>query len=422
VIEVNKEERNSIPELETVAGEEIAGVRSNWGYLTGYKGVSSEEVDAYLEKLDGAGYTVLYKNEINKNKYITYTKNDEVVYVSWQENIATFRIYAGQGEYLPSAEPPDYVKVVEPTLTSLKITETPGMLYIIQAEDGRFVIIDGGCNCDEDKARLMDFLNERKPETHSKPRVTWILTHLHYDHVSLPVRFLEAYGEQIELETVTYNFPDVPSLIWASSYTTEEAKRYAIKVSEWFERINTLFPNAKTFVHHTGQKLLLAGVEIEFLFTQEDWWPNKCQTFNDTTSVMKVSFKSGHTFLCMSDLDEKASDIMANIYGEYLITDVLQPNHHGQKGGTNSLYRLFKPKYVFWANTKEHCTTLEGDIYTAVIHHPLRSAFNPILFSSPTIAGHYHAEQTVVINMDTLTAADENGDEPVSFWSVKMIK
>ena len=417
---MNTEKRLVIPELETATGEEIVGVRSNWGYLTGYVGVSSDEVGAYLDKLAAAGYSVLYKNEINKNKYITYTKDDGVVYVGWQENRAILRLYTGKGEYLPSAEAPKYVKVAEPTLTSLKLTETLGMLYIIQAEDGRFFIIDGGCNNDEDKQRLMDFLNERKPAEHEKPKVSWLLTHLHYDHVSLPVRFLEAYGEQIELETVTYNFPDVPSLVWASSYTTEEAKLYASKVKDWFAAINDTFPNTKTFVHHTGQKLELAGVSVEILFTQEDWWGEKCQTFNDTASVIKVTFKSGHTFLCMSDLDEKASDIMANIYGEYLRTDVLQPNHHGQKGGTNLLYRLFKPKYIFWANTKEHCTTLEGDIYTAVIHHPLRSAFNPILFSSPTVEGHYHEQQTVVINMDTLTATDENGDKPISFWSVKV--
>jgi beta-lactamase superfamily II metal-dependent hydrolase len=411
----------SIPEFKTEAGEALQGVVSNDGYLTGYVGVTEDEVCAYLKSIEDAGYTVWAKNEIKNNRYTTYTKGEDVLYLGWQADISTLRIYAGSGEYLPELEAPEYQKVTEPTLTSLKLTETPGMLYIIQAEDGVFTIIDGGCNSEEDKKRLMDFLNERKPETHQKPRVNWILTHLHYDHVSLAVRFLEAYGEQIELETVTYNFPDVASLIWASSYTTEEAKRYAIRVQEWYKNINSLFPNTKTFVHHTGQKLVLAGCEVEFLFTQEDWWPNKCQTFNDTTSVMRINFKSGHSFLCMSDLDEKASDIMANIYGDYLRTDVLQPNHHGQKGGTNTLYRLFKPKYVFWANTKEHCITLEGDIYTAVIHHELRSKFNPILFSSPTIEGHYHAEQTVIINMDTLTVTDENGDRPVSFWSVKII-
>ena len=410
-----------IPSFKTEVGEALGDVVSNYGYLMGYKDVTADEVAAYRQSLEEAGYIIWADNCIKKNRYTTYVKGDDNVYIGWQEDISTLRIYVGNGEYLPKMETTEYKKVTEPTLTSLKITETPGMLYIIQAEDGVFTIIDGGCNSDGDKKRLMEFLNERKPKSHSKPRVNWILTHLHYDHVSLAVRFLEGYGEQIELETVSYNFPDVPSITWASSYTTEEAKRYAIRVQEWYKNINSLFPNTKTFVHHTGQKLLIAGGEVEFLLTQEDWWPNKCQTFNDTSSVMKISFKSGHIFLCMSDLDEKASDVMAKIYGDHLRTDVLQPNHHGQKGGTNTLYRLFKPDYVFWANTKEHCTTLEGDIYTAVIHHELRSNFNPILFSLPTVKGHYHAEQTVTINMDTLKATDENGKEPVSFWSVKII-
>ncbi len=413
------EDKVIIPKLRTAEGAPIADVPSNGGVLTGYRGVTPEEFEAYVSEVEGAGFEAYSKNQIEKNRYFTYLKGSSVLHLTYQEKIAVFRSFVGPAGYLPDTAEPEYEKVTEPTLTSLKITETPGMLYITQAEDGAFFIIDGGCNSDADKKRLIDFLEERKPDCHEKPKVTWILTHLHYDHVSLAVRFLEEYGERIELDTVSYNFPDVPSIIWASSYTTQEAKTYAIKVSEWYGRINELFPSARTYIHHTGQALMGAGVKIEFLFTQEDWWGEKCQTFNDTTSVMKISFKSGHTFLCMSDLDEKASDIMANIYGSYLTTDVLQPNHHGQKGGTNTLYRLFKPKHVFWANTKEHCLALDGDIYTAVIHHELRSAFNPILFSSPRILGHYHAEQTVIINMDTLTATDENGAEAVSFWSVK---
>ena len=399
------------------SGTLIQGVESNGGFLTGYTKAKLSEVKTYFDELVAAGYTKHDENNVKNNVYATYVKNDTMVHVMWQGAVSTCKIAISSEGYVPETTAPSYTKLKDPTVAQVKLISTWGMLYVIQFEDGSFVVVDGGVNNSANKSTLLNYLKANKPAEHDKPHVTWIITHPHSDHIELPVSFLNGYSNEIYLDMISYNFPIVDKLTWSSTYTEQSTKDYAEnKIIELEAVIAQKYKDTKVFIHHTGQKLRLAGGEIEFIFTQEDWWPNGCQTFNDTCSAFKITFDNGKSFLITADLDEEESDLLAKNYGDYLKCDVFQANHHGQKGGTANLYNLLKPTYVFWANSEEKCTRTSGDIYEAPIHHSNRNSFNPILFNDPNILGHFHGEKTTVINMRTMTATDANGNAATSFW------
>lgn len=410
--------KDTVPKYDTVSGTMIQGVESNGGFQTGYTNTKVAEFDAYCKKLSDNGFTQHATNNVKNNKYATYTKNSTMVHVMWQGELSTCRIVVSSDAYVPEATEPTYTKVKEPTVAQIKLTQCWGMMYVVQFEDGSFLVIDGGLNNGTNKATLLNYLRANKPAGHDKPHVTWIITHPHSDHIELAVSFLQSYSNDIYLDMISYNFPKVEALTWSSSYTTQDTKDYAVnKTMELSVVLREKYKDTKVFVHHTGQKLLMAGAEIEVIFTQEDWWPNSCQTFNDTCSAFKITFDSGKSFFVTADLDEEESDLMAKVYGDYLNCDVFQANHHGQKGGTKNLYQLLTPTYVFWPNSEAKCTTTQGDIYQAPVHHSARDEFNPILFNDPNVLGHFHGEQTTVINMNTMTAIDyDTGRTAESFW------
>ena len=411
---------DDIPKFETKSGTMIQGVKSNDGFQVGYTGCKKAEYEAYCQKLEGAGYTLYASNTVKNNEYMTYVTEKTMAHLTWQGEISTFRVFVSPKGYLPATEAPKYTAVKTATVAQIMLTGGWGMSFVIQLEDGSFVVIDGGVNNAADKSTLMTYLKSNKPSEHSKPHVTWILTHPHSDHIELALSFLQAYSNQIQLDMISFNFPDVNSLTWSTDYTTTSEKQWAKqKIEETWKLMADKFPNTKIFIHHTGQKLLLAGAEIEFIFTQEDWWPNGCQTFNDTMSTFMVTFKNGKKFFVTGDSDQGVCNLMAKNYGDYLKCDIFQAVHHGQKGGTAALYNLLKPTYVFWPNSKKKCTTTVGDIYEAPIHHSDRSSFNPILFNDPNILGHFHGEQTTIININTMTAIDGKGNAAVSFWPLR---
>ncbi len=408
---------DDVPIFDTAKGKIIEGVKSNDGYITGYTSATVQEYDAYCQKLAAAGYTQHAVNNVKDNKYATYVTENTLVHISWQGVVSTFRIFISPKTYVPATTAPTYEKVAEPTVAQLACSGSHGMWFVIQLEDGSFIVIDGGTNDAADKSTLLNYLRSKKPASHDKPHVNWIFTHPHSDHIGLALSFLETYYNEIHLDMVSYNFPTVDALTWA--YVYEDAQDYVKQSNTKLKNLlSKHYRETEVYVHHTGQKLLLAGCEIEFVFTQEDWWPNACQTFNDTCSGFKMTFSSGHSFLVLGDLDEAECNHIAAAYGDYVNCDVFQPTHHGQKGGTKSLYELLDPTYVLWANTKKNCTTTVGSATTAPVHCAERGSFNPLLFNNPNVKGHYHREQTVIINMRTLTATDAYGNTPKSFWPI----
>lgn len=395
---------DTVPKYESAAGKHQNGYQTSKNeFMISYTGSTFTEYVTYCNKLKSAGYTQYSTNAIGANNFATYVTDNTALHLIWFGSLRSFRMIIGPRDFLPETKTlvagVDYTKVAEPTVTQIdRASASSGMLFIVQLEDGSFIVIDGGVKSTVDMQALWKFLRNNKPESDAKPRVRWMFTHPHNDHMEMALTFLNTYSKQIELLGVSYNLPDVDSITWGNDYEKGQdlAKNYDSSLAA---TLSTKYPNAEIFVHHTGQVWNLPGVKIEFLHTEEDYFDKSCISFNDRCSAWRMTFTSGKTFFVTGDCDEGPSSMMASLYGSYLKTDVLQANHHGQKGASMSFYRYVDPSIVFWANTAERMKP--ENTSTPNIHAYAPSRW--LLYSRTVKNGDYHSEQTVSIDMDDLS-------------------
>ena len=394
---------DTVPKYETAGKHQNGYQTSKDEFMISYTGSTFTEYVTYCNKLKSAGYTQYSTNAIGANNFATYVTDNTALHLIWFGSLRSFRMIIGPRDFLPETKTlvagVDYTKVAEPTVTQIdRASASSGMLFIVQLEDGSFIVIDGGVKSTVDMQALWKFLRNNKPESDAMPRVRWMFTHPHNDHMEMALTFLNTYSKQIELLGVSYNLPDVDSITWGNDYEKGQdlAKNYDSSLAA---TLSTKYPNAEIFVHHTGQVWNLPGVKIEFLHTEEDYFDKSCISFNDRCSAWRMTFTSGKTFFVTGDCDEGPSNMMASLYGSYLKTDVLQANHHGQKGASMSFYQYVDPSIVFWANTAERMKP--ENTSTPNIHAYAPSRW--LLYSRTVKNGDYHSEQTVSIDMDDLS-------------------
>ena len=338
------------------------GLYSSGGgnYQLTYKNVNASDVSNYCSKLIRSGFSLHQQNMINTNSFYLYVKGDSIVHVNWFAKLKQFSIVYGPKTYLPAKKAvTGYSKKVTPTITQLALGET-GTSIVIQLEDGSFVLIDGGLgssdNYAKDSKTLWDFLSS-KVVGGEKPRITWVVTHIHTDHRQLFQQFMPKYKDKIKLELVAWNMPDFNEIDakyspnWKEG-ETKPAKNYATPVATLNNIIKTNYPGTPIYTFHTGEKLYLPGCEIEFLTCHEDYYLNNFVWINDTSSAFRITMQ-GKTMMvfgdCTADVNNK---IMTAAFGNYIKSDIMQITHHGVGGGTLATFKAVDPDICLWSLNK----------------------------------------------------------------------
>ena len=385
-------------------------------YEYAYMGVSSDSYSALLSTLQNEGYTVYSENSIDGNLFATYIKGYKQINLSFYPNYndgSLKAVYSPKG-YLPQNTAPSYEKRAEATVTQIgrvgSKNTAAGESFVIQLEDGSFVIIDGGPESNADQVSLYHFLYTNKPVAHTKPQVTWMFTHAHSDHIDLAVSFLEDYSEQIDLKMVCYNFPIFSTVEDAEQtfVTDKNAGNDAETVATLKDILNEKYPNAIRYVYHTGQVLYLAGCKIEFLYTHEDRYPNDMDTLNKTCGVWKMTFKendadtdfNGNSFLVLGDSETVNCDFMASVYSTTTLdAEMVQASHHGLNGGTEALYGMITPSIVFWpidsgrSVSDDNSQNNNNDVWDNAANHAWLQDAN---------IASYYADKTITVVVKTL--------------------
>lgn len=295
----------------------------------------------YGVRLIDSGFARYAEYAIGEARFASFTRGGLAVHVMDYPAIGALRVVYGEGALLPlslDGEPIVEPVVIQPGRRATR-NAAAGQSYVIRAADGRLIVIDGGPAQAEDEADLLALLYALKLPADEKPRLLWIFTHPHSDHMTLANSFLAAHAEAIILEGVMYNFPDFGRLIDPNS-----ARHAAALTKILHER----YPDTPCWILHSGQRLSLPGCTIEILFTQEDFWPNAFPTANHTSAAWRLIFDGGRTFLVLGDCEKGLCAQMAQVYGAALESDILQLTHHGLNGATEGLYRLVNPKVCFW--------------------------------------------------------------------------
>ena len=218
-----------------------------------------------------------------------------------------------------------YALYYDPDNNMTDRTANCGMLYIIRLSDNSLFMIDGGFyrQWNEEAAQgLWAFL--KRITGQEKIRIAcWYFTHTHADHIDGCVKLLNRHHEDITLERLMYNFPhyDVLGGYEESSFLVRDM------VKKWYPELKALKP-------HTGQRLRLADVDIEILYTHEDAVEKEDITRfplrdgNCMSTVLRLTI-GGKTVMMLGDTNLETEALLEK-YADPTVwkSDMVQVAHH----------------------------------------------------------------------------------------------
>lgn len=238
------------------------------------------------------------------------------------------------------------------TVAQIKL-DGAGMSYAIQLPCGSFILIDGGIDCDTDRARLYRYLCERTKV--GPPTVAaWLFTHGHHDHIALAAHFMTEYRDAVRIERILYNIPSGDFCGYDAGGVDGEYEE------KWFLAVKC-HPDAMLHEVKTGEVFECGGARIEVLTSAEERYPDPPTNRNETSAVYKLTFENGRSFMVLGDawgdrlvhLLDPASPIFCP--DEVLRSDLLQVAHHGlavcsypDYPAMRELYRKISPSVCFW--------------------------------------------------------------------------
>ena len=361
-----------------------------------YSNVTSmDTVTGYHNQLIAAGYTLVQSNSSMGvgNYFATYTVGSNMIHCSYFGADDELRVTYGEATYMGATQTvTGFSQVVTPSVSMIEVGGT-ALSMVVQLADGSFVIIDGGFGQGNDTAtqtadmtRLYNFLMDNKPAGIEKPQITWMITHADGDHIILPSRFIKTYCDDVDVNTVCYNFPIYSGL----TTNMNTFKNY----------VSTYFPNANHYIMHTGNKLYLPGCEIEFLLTASEDYYSSTSTFtsgNHTSNAWRMTI-AGKTILITGDIETELCNKMVNNYGNYLASNILQVVHHGVNGATAAFNTCVASGNAEAGNALEVCFwAIRTERIWRTEEYP---TINQPLWDSG--ATHYYHDYTTVIELPTL--------------------
>ncbi|MGM9682144.1 MAG: MBL fold metallo-hydrolase [Eubacteriales bacterium] len=216
-----------------------------------------------------------------------------------------------------------------------------GMGYIICIGNGHFIIYDGNGDLGGMSEKIMHYLNSNTPKG-VKPIIdAWFVTHFHWDHVAGMLDFSKKYSSDVCVRNIIANFPALENV-----YSRERGPNTEFYVS-WWPKITRNFSEAKIWKVHTGQKIRVADVVIEILFTHEDVYPVTLYS-NDTTTVSKMYIDGKSIFFAGDVSGSEPCRLIHDMYGTYLKSDIYQVSHHGWDSEALKFYFDVDADIVLW--------------------------------------------------------------------------
>ncbi|MDD4773724.1 MAG: MBL fold metallo-hydrolase, partial [Eubacteriales bacterium] len=160
------------------------------------------------------------------------------------------------------------------------------MSYVIETDDGKTIVIDGGLRADCDY--LLDYIGGTID--------AWILTHPHSDHIDAFMEAVVKHPGALEGTDIYYNFPP-------ASYI----KRYEPESYHTIEEFNRLLPAfaGRSFIMRAGDTYRVGSLSWE-VFWEADT-SITVNVINNASSVLKMLL-GGKSILITGDLGIEAGD------------------------------------------------------------------------------------------------------------------
>ncbi len=312
------------------------------------------EFAAYLAKLEHYGFEKEYENITAENLFLTYKSADQRFHVSYKPRASEVQVISDPKgisveefgySYTPAAgERSEYYLYGLP-MSDGKGNNHPnaGTLAVIKCADNSVIVIDGGAYegdggtqmYGEEVMGAFDAFLHRITGTADGDKVrvaAWYLSHYHADHVMGFLEFLKRYNEGYELERVIANVP--LQNCGGSAYPFSLAMtNWGFKLLDgWRDLIKTRYPNCKEMKVHAGQRIQIADVTLDVLYTHEDLlspigWFNSGDS-NDTSTAIR--FDNGQmSMVILGDAGPRTESRLRRTYTEATLkSDIIMPAHH----------------------------------------------------------------------------------------------
>lgn len=329
--------------------------------------------------LEAAGYTPYFNASIGENLFAGYQKNGQSIYFYYLAARRELRELRERYVPLPVYELSE--KVCDTSLwhigydfrhngyntegkpVTLKIS---GQGEVFVLEDGSYIIIDGGIYNTDAQAgltRMYEWLRDNNRRRDGKIVIAaWLITHVHNDHCNLFELFSQKYGknENVEVKYFVYNYPI------ANQMLTYKAGLCGNDINDIDRVFGYIFDNyydrpPVVFIPRTGQRLHLGNWTVEILSTydnlDEDTYDKTSHGWtNDLGMPFLFLANEGQAdevrILFLGDIYATTSNLLVELYGDYLRCPMVQAAHHGYKdGGSELLYQTVRAEHVLWTNS-----------------------------------------------------------------------
>lgn len=206
--------------------------------------------------------------------------------------------------------------------------------FVITAEDGHIVLVDGGF--DQDAEYLLEYL--RKITDSAVPHVdAWILTHPHIDHISAFMTIVEKHPDAIQFDRVLFNFPSIQFV--------SDDPRDAMEPLERFYRDLPRFAD-KIVICSGGDRYDFGEAHFDILCSADS--ALNVNTCNNSCLVFRLELGK-KTALFLADCGEEEGDKLLSMWDlGKLSADICQMAHHGQAGVKRNLYEVVRPETCIW--------------------------------------------------------------------------
>ena len=276
----------------------------------------------------------------NYGVFLNYYPNLQELNVVIEENCRYFSFEDKAGE-----------NKVAPQITQIAL-EDYGMSYAVRLSDGRFVMVDGGTNFEPDVKNLYQFLQENCPL--EKPVIAaWFFTHPDCDHFFLFNDFMDSFGDNVVVEKILMNFPDVDDTEQYSqlmSVIHSGNNGNGATHNEHYHRLLKHMENRNIllYVPRCGQIYQIGDATFE-IFSCQDNISKKLRKFNPISLIFRMEL-AGQSVLFTGDAHMDDSR-MTPRYGKDMKSDFMQIPHHGFTAGDSELaieaYEIIKPSVCF---------------------------------------------------------------------------
>lgn len=351
-------------------------------YLYTGDGVNAALYTTYLNTLKGDGYAVvteseaedsiftfLYNESEGKTLYVAYNafKHKGLSGANYPYERPTIRIVSAPSDsvVVPGDDilsPQPYTKITDSVISAVALPSgSVGTGYVMQLEDGRFIVMDGGATSNGGEVtNLFNILSDLNQRATGKPTSTdnpikiamWTVSHSHGDHYQVCHSFASSYGRTglVELEYLLGNYPALEYV-----YNTGEASTY---MNKHVKEIANSYLKPATYIRvHTGQKFYFGNAEVEVIYTPEDMLPYRIVTGNDASVMMRISLQPSEngekkgdpvSFVWTGDAYRYSGMWVSAIFGDYIQSDMVAVSHHGGPGVENLFYDLIAPEVVWF--------------------------------------------------------------------------